>query len=163
MRYEQGEARDCPLEDVAAMLLRLENGAIGTFTTSQMAAGRKCAIDLQIYGTEAGLTWNHEQPSQLWWGQRHAANQLQWESPVQQNQLSAGFAQLPSGHPMGYHDAMHNLFRCYYDAIVGRTPIGLYPSFEEGLRQVAIVEAAVASAAQGAWVNVETECFAETT
>ncbi|MCB1136519.1 MAG: Gfo/Idh/MocA family oxidoreductase, partial [Chlamydiia bacterium] len=155
-RHNGSKTVDCPLEDVGALLIRLEGGAVGTFCTSQMAAGRKCAIDLQIYGSESSLTWNHEQPSQLWTGNRRGANQLFWESPVLQSPVTRPFAQLPSGHPMGYHDAMYNLFRCYYDAILGRPAWAPYPTFAEGMRQVAIVEAAVNSSQQNAWADVNT-------
>ncbi|MEI6916565.1 MAG: Gfo/Idh/MocA family oxidoreductase, partial [Armatimonadota bacterium] len=45
------EYEDVPvtLDDYASLLIRFENGVTGTFTTSQLAAGRKCNIEVQVY------------------------------------------------------------------------------------------------------------------
>ncbi len=98
-------------------MIRFENDARGMFTTAQVCAGRKCNIDVQIYGTEKSLAWNHERPGELWIGKREEGNEIFFESPLLQNESTRHYATLPSGHPMGYRDAIVNLFRDYYKAI----------------------------------------------
>ena len=64
--------------------MRFDNGASGTFTTSQLAAGRKCNIDIQVYGAKGSLAWNHERAAELWLGHRNEPNQIFFESPILQ-------------------------------------------------------------------------------
>jgi predicted dehydrogenase len=151
-RMPGGASVKCPLEDIGAVLFRLEDGGIGTFITTQMAPGRKCAIDLHVYGTKSGLSWSHERANELWMGQQLAPNAVLTESPILQAESTQCYSLLPAGHPMGYHDAMYNLFREYYRAVNGGR--GYYPSFEAGLAMLEVVEAAVESVHTRRWVQV---------
>ncbi len=160
------KAAEADLEDVAvtldeygALLLRFEGGATGTFTTSQLAAGRKCALDLQVYGSDGSLAWTHERPAELWLGHRHAPNQVLIESPLLQDESTRRFARLPSGHPMGYMDAVYNLFAEFYRAVAevraGRPAAGGVPDFAAGHLEMRVLEAALASRDAGAWTRVK--------
>lgn len=147
------------LDEYGAMLLRFENGASGTFTTSQLAAGRKCNIDIQIYGADGALAWNHERAAELWLGHRNAPNQIFFESPILQAEATRRYAKLPSGHPMGYMDAMLNLFSDFYGAIALRQAnqkvAYRYPDFEAGHAEMRVLEAAIASRQSGTWAKVD--------
>ncbi len=147
------------LEDYGSLLMRFENGARGTFTTSELAAGRKCDIEIEVYGSESSLAWRHERSSELWLGHRDKANELFFESPLLQHEETRRFARLPSGHPTGYHDAIYNLFADYYsflDSKNSESTIKLdFPDFEAGHRGMLILEAALASKEKGAWVAVD--------
>ncbi|MCE5198739.1 MAG: Gfo/Idh/MocA family oxidoreductase [Armatimonadota bacterium] len=149
---------DITLDEYGAMLLRFENGASGTFTTSQLAAGRKCNIDLQVYGSEGSLAWNHERSAELWVGHRNEANQLFFESPIMQTPETRHYAKLPSGHPMGYMDAVLNLFSDFYKAIdlkrEGKSLDYNYPDFEAGHNEMLVLEAAIRSNQEKAWAEV---------
>lgn len=146
------------LEEYGALLLRFDNGASGTFTTSQLAAGRKCNIDLQIYGSNGSLAWNHERSAELWLGHRDGPNQIFFESPNLQAPETRRFAKLPSGHPMGYMDAVLNLFNDFYKALElrekGKKPDFRYPDFQAGHAEMLILEAAIRSRQHGTWVKV---------
>jgi predicted dehydrogenase len=160
-RQSAADVQDVPVEvdDYGAVLLRFENGAAGAFMASQLCAGRKCTIDLQVYGSQAAFAWNHENPSRLWIGRREQANELFIENPLQQQPSTARFARLPSGHPMGYFDTMYNLFADFYQAIrlkeAGQAPGYTWPDFQDGFEEMAIVEAVLKSHAEGRWVRVE--------
>ncbi|MFH2069243.1 MAG: Gfo/Idh/MocA family oxidoreductase [Candidatus Omnitrophota bacterium] len=147
------------LDEYGALLLRFDNGACGTFTTSQLAAGRKCNIDLQIYGSESSLAWNHERSAELWIGHRDEPNQIFFESPNLQAPETRRFARLPSGHPMGYMDAILNLFKDFYTAIElrekNRKPGFRHPDFQAGHEEMLILEAAIRSRRKGAWAKVK--------
>jgi predicted dehydrogenase len=146
------------LEDYGSVLLHFDNGARGATTVSQLCAGRKCTIDIQVYGSGAGIAWNHEQPSTIWTGQRDRSCEELRENPLLQDPSTSRFARLPSGHPMGYFDAVYNLFSDFYmnvDARMGKGGAEVaIPDFETGYYQMRIIEAAVASNAQKRWVTV---------
>jgi len=124
-----------------------------------MAAGRKCNIDLQVYGSKSSLAWNHERSAELWLGRRDEPNQIFFESPNLQSAETRRFARLPSGHPMGYMDAILNLFRDFYTAIElkqeGKKPDFRHPDFREGHAEMLILEAAIRSRENGGWAKVE--------
>ncbi|MDD5678731.1 MAG: Gfo/Idh/MocA family oxidoreductase [Kiritimatiellae bacterium] len=146
------------LDEYGAMLLRFENGVNGTFTTSQLAAGRKCNIDIQVYGAKGSLAWNHERSAELWLGHRNEPNQIFFESPNLQAESTRRYAKLPSGHPMGHMDAVLNLFGDFYGAIAlrqARRPVTYrYPNFEAGHDEMRVLEAAIASRKSGTWAKV---------
>ena len=148
----------CDLDDYGALLIRLSNGARGVFMTSSLCAGRKVRIELEVYGSKESLCWNHERSSELFVGHRDKPNEILIESPLLQKESSRKYALLPSGHPMGYHDAIFNLFCDYYDA-VGRNVSGKkgtsnYPTFADATCELKLVEAALKSARTGKWVDV---------
>ena len=147
------------LEDYAAILFRLSNGAPGSFTTCQAAIGRRSDTEFQIYGSKCSLAWNHRRPSELWIGWRERPNETLIESPVLQDPASAVYVSLPSGHPMGYHDAVLNLFKDFYAAVKSagaehpRTPPR--PTFRTGWEEMRILEAVVRSSRTRAWAKVD--------
>lgn len=148
------------VDDYGAVLCRFDNGAAGSFMACQLCAGRKCTIDLQVYGTKASLAWNHERPSELWIGHRDQANQNLIEGPQLQNARTARYARLPSGHPMGYFDAVYNLFSDFYRTIEnqrcgeGEEFSAPLPTFEDGYYETAVVEAILKSHETHTWCKV---------
>jgi predicted dehydrogenase len=146
------------VEDYGSILVHFDSGASGVFTVSQLCAGRKCWIDLQVYGFKAGLAWNHERSTQLWIGHRSQANQFLMESPQLQLPETKRYALLPTGHPIGYHDAVYNMFRDFYLnlglKLDGREPTHPLPDFAEGHRELLITEAILQSHQEKRWVEV---------
>ena len=146
------------VEDYGSVLLHFANGASGVFTVSQLAAGKKCAIDVQVYGSQSALRWNHEQPTELWLGHRDKPNEVLMESPQLQQAESKRYALLPTGHPMGYHDAVYNLFTDFYENLhlnnQGKALTIPLPDFWEGHREVLITEAILQSHREKRWVRV---------
>ncbi len=154
----EAEEVDVPLDDYAAMFIRLDNGARGNFTTCQVAAGRKVDIELQVFGSKESYAWNHVHPNALWIGHRERGNETFYESSQLQAPETRKYAALPTGHPMGYHDAVYNLFRDYYNALAakreGKAFTVDFPDFETGHRAMCIIDAAIESSRSGKWVNV---------
>ena len=146
------------LDDYAALFLKLSNGARGNFTTCQAAAGRKVDIELQIFGSKESYAWSHVHPNALWIGHREKANEVFYESSQLQAEETRKYAGLPTGHPMGYHDAVFNLFRDYYEALAakrgGRPYCATFPDFRTGHELMCVIDAAVESDRTGRWVKV---------
>lgn len=152
---------DVPIEvdDYGAVLVRFDNGAAGSFMACQLSAGRKCTIDLQVYGAKAALAWNHEHPAELWIGHRERANEILIEGPQLQHNSTAQYARLPSGHPMGYYDAVYNLFSDFYAAIASKASGDAFdrplPSFLDGSHEVTLVDAILRSHQTRSWISVK--------
>jgi predicted dehydrogenase len=124
---------------------------------SQICAGARNGLKLQVYGEKGGLTWSHERPNEL---------TVDWlEGPTQVLHAGSGYlgaaaraaTRLPTGHPEGFIEAFANLYRDFADAIVaGHGAPGLVPGINEGVRGMAFVETAVAASREGAgWVDLE--------
>ncbi len=134
-----------PLEHFAALLLRLEGGVKGSLVLSAGAAGRKNQLLFECEGDGGGLTWDQEEPNTLLARGREATRIVPKDA--------GPLARYPAGHAEGYGDAFRNLFTDVYRAIAGE-PHDPYPTFADGRRGIAILEAAVQSAREGRWVEV---------
>jgi len=140
-------------EDFGATLFRMGK-ARGTMTASQVSAGRKNGLVLEIYGTKGGATWRQECPEELWLGHRDAPNQILLKDPSLLNETARGFADYPGGHAEGYPDTFKQLFRRFYASIADSTLTPDYPVLADGLRQMKILDAELASHKSRAWVSV---------
>jgi len=146
------------LEDYSAILFRLSNGAPGSFTTSQVCAGRKSDTEIQVYGSKCSYAWNHKRSNELWIGYRDKPNEILIESPVLQGKSTAKYATLPAGHPLGYRDAVLNLFKDFYSAILnGESKSSSRPNFETGYDEMKILDAVVESNRERRWVSLKSE------
>ncbi len=145
-------------EDYAAVLLRFQGRAHGSFTVSQVAAGRKNLLQIEIYGTKKAMAWNTENPNELWIGRRDGNNETIIKDPSLLDASARPFADLPGGHTEGFDDAIKQTMRLIYNYIAqdGLTK-GVVPdfaTFAHGLRELRLCEAIVRSARNRQWVNV---------
>ena len=140
-------------EDFGATLFRMGR-ARGTMTASQVSAGRKNGLVLEIYGTKGGATWRQECPEELWLGHRDAPNQILLKDPSLLDEKARAFADYPGGHAEGYPDTHKQLFRRFYASIADSALTPDYPVFADGLRQMKILDAELASHKNRAWVSV---------
>jgi len=150
-----GETVDTPIitEDFGMTMFRMGK-ARGAMTASQVSAGRKNGLVLEIYGTKGGATWRQEAPEELWLGHRDAPNQVLMKDPSLLGEQARGFADYPGGHAEGYPDTFKQLFRRFYASIADASLTPDYPQMADGLRQMKILEAELASAKSRAWVDV---------
>jgi predicted dehydrogenase len=142
-------------EDFASVLLEFETGVRGNLAVSQVAAGRKNCIRLEIYGSRKSAWWNSEQPEQLGFGNRDEANEVVIRNTPAFGTGAAGYMDYPAGHVEGFPDTFKMLFRHVYEAIAGkgRKP-WLFADVEDGQREVAICEAILRSHKRRGWVKV---------
>ena len=141
-------------EDFCSMIFRLGERARGAMTVSQISAGRKNRLFLEIYGTKSSLVWDGEQPDQLWIGQRNSPNGLVVKDPVLLKEKARSYADLPGGHSEGYDDTFKQVFRRFYRTVADRNAPVEYPTFVDGLRQLEILDAVLESSRQQAWVKL---------
>jgi len=142
-------------DDFGSVLLRLGPRARGAFTVSQMSAGRKNMFSIEIYGSQAGASWNQERPDELWIGHRNSPNQVIIKDPSLFYPAAASFADLPGGHSEGYDDTHKQVFKRFYARIADPAAPLEYPTFEDGLWGMQLLEKVAESAAKRAWVYTE--------
>lgn len=148
-------------EDFASVLVRFEDGARGVFSVSQVSAGRKNGLELNIDGSKAALAWQQERPNELWIGNRSAPNSKLLKDPSLLDESIRHYAALPGGHGEAWADAFRNLVRNIYSFIAeGRSMTKDakridFPTFADGLESNRLVEAITKSAkAGGKWVKI---------
>jgi len=141
-------------EDFGAVVFRMGDRTRGVFTASQVAAGRKNSLRIEIYGTKAGVAWDGEKPDELWIGYRNSPNQIIVKDPSLMKPAARGYADLPGGHSEGYDDTFKQVFRRFYASIADPSAKPEYPQFVDGLRQLTILEAELKSTGAHGWVDV---------
>ncbi len=142
-------------EDYATVMLRLDNGNKGVITVSQVSAGRKNRLSLEIAGSKQTFAWNSESPNELWIGRRDAANQVLMRDPSLSDKESAALISFPGGHNEGFPDTSKQMFKEVYENIRKGTMEGAkFPTFEDGLRELILCESILESNEKQGWVKV---------
>jgi predicted dehydrogenase len=153
------------VDDVASALLRFRNGARGTFTVTQAAAGGENDIRLRVCGEKGLVEWNHRDASYLLVSVQGEAPRLLGRGDPWLPAAAPGTARAPRGHPEGLREA----FATLYDELaedrmlrsLGETPPApLYPTIADGVHTMAFIEACVRSSSERAWVDVPAEAGA---
>ncbi len=142
-------------EDFGMVMLHLGDRARGAFTVSQVAAGRKNKFAFEIFGTKAGVAWDQEQPDTLWIGHRNDPNQIIIKDASLFYPEAATFADLPGGHSEGYDDSHKQVFKRFYARVADPSAPIDYPTFEDGLHGMILLDAVARSAEKRAWVDVQ--------
>jgi predicted dehydrogenase len=147
-------------EDMAAVLFRCSSGATGSCTISQVSAGRKNRLWLEISTRDATFAWNQEEPNEMWIGRRDRADEKLVRDPSLLGGDAAALARFPGGHQEGWPDAFRNLMDDVYAAVRSHASdephAATFATFREAAQVQRIVEAIVRSDRTGAWVDVET-------
>ncbi|BDF58071.1 dehydrogenase [Christensenellaceae bacterium] len=151
---------DVPIntEDYASVLLKFDNGAHGSMTVNQVAAGRKNRIWFEIYGSKKSIAINTERPNEMWIGERDEANHILMKDPSLMHAEAAKLVSYPGGHNEGFPDTIKQFATKFYNYVrsegykTGATPE--FPTFEAGLRELQLCEAIVESAKQEKWLSL---------
>jgi predicted dehydrogenase len=141
-------------EDYGAVIFQMGERTRGSVTASQVSAGRKNRLSIEINGTRASVGWNQERPDELWVGHRDTGNEIIVKDPSLLKPAARTFADLPGGHSEGYDDTFKQVFRRFYASVREEVSPPEYPQFVDGLRQLNIVHTALASSRTRSWVAV---------
>lgn len=145
--------------DYASALLRLSNGARGSFWVTQAAAGVENGLRIRVSGSLGSLEWAQEHPQVLQFKPLDAPAQVRTPNGPGTLPLAVRASRIVAGHPEGFHEAFANLYTDAADAIAARRvgqladPLSLhFPNATDGLHGIRFVTAAVVSSQnQGAW------------
>lgn len=144
-------------DDGAGILLRFEDGTRGQTAISQVSAGRKNSVSIEVDGSESALSWRSEDPDNLWIGHRGGPNEVLARDPSLLAPEAARVTAYPAGHVEGYPDTFRALFNEVYKDVASGGPSAdpTYPTFADGHDAVCVTEAVARSAQEERWISVE--------
>ena len=140
-------------EDYVAMMIRLDNGVVGTMESSRVSVGPRAEYVIEVYGTEGSLRWNFERLNELeiCIGRE---NEFQGYTRVMAGPTFPSFSRFQpgAGTSMGFDDfKMVESAQFIQSVLTGKQ---LSPSVADGWAAAEVDEATVASAADGMWHDV---------
>ncbi|HEU0205907.1 MAG TPA: Gfo/Idh/MocA family oxidoreductase [Pseudolysinimonas sp.] len=150
------EAHEVDTEDAANVLLHFAGGARGAVTVSQVSAGRKNRIALEISAAAASLSWNGERPDELWIGHRDRPNELLMRDPALLSEDASAVVAVPGGHAEGFENTFAAMYREVYTDVLHGGPSARpnYATFADGHQENLILDAIAESARTGQWTSV---------
>ncbi len=142
------------VDDDSNFLAQFKNGSIGVFESSRFAGGRRNFNNFQIYGSKGSLAWNMERMNELEIYDRTEASVNQGFKTVMVTEADHPYvgAWWPPGHIIGYeHTFVHALWDFLSCLESDRMP---EPSFKEGVKVQAVLDAVERSAKSRKWEKV---------
>jgi len=141
-------------EDFGAVIFRMGSRTRGSVVASQVSAGRKNRLAIEVYGSKASVAWDQERPNELWIGHRDTGNQIILKDPALLKPEARAYADLPGGHAEGYDDTFKQMFRRFYSSISDPEIPPEYPQFIDGLWQLTILKAEFESHRTRGWIDL---------
>ena len=150
--------------DFAGAMLRMTNGARGSFWVTQAAAGVENGLRIRVSGSLGSLEWMQEHPQALTYKPLDGPSQNRTPNGPGTLPLAARSSRIVAGHPEGFHEGFANLYSDAAEAMAARRtgkapdPLAMhFPNSLDGLLGIRFVDAVVRSSARnGAW----TDCLA---
>jgi predicted dehydrogenase len=148
---------DVTTEDSALILFRTAKDVAGSAVISQLSAGRKNRLWVEVDGMRQSAVFDQELSEQLQLGDDEGIRTLV-RDPNHGSSEQRRLAMLPAGHAQGYAQCFEGYVADSYAAIAaqagdGERPEGL-PTFADGARAAVICDAMLRSAAERTWVDV---------
>jgi predicted dehydrogenase len=141
-------------EDCGSVIFRMGERTRGSMSASQISAGRKNRLGIEVCGSKASVAWSQERPDELWVGHRDAGNQIFVKDPSLLKPEASKFADLPGGHSEGYDDTFKQVFRRFYASIREASRVREFPQYSDGLRQLRILNTILESNRTRGWIDV---------
>src|SRR5215216_4146997 len=148
-----GGTGEVTVDDAAAFLARFENGAMGTFEATRLAPGRRNHNAFEINGSGGSLAFDLERMNELCVYFEDDEPDVKGFRTVLVTEPEHPFmgAWWPPGHIIGYEHTFVHTIRDLLDGIVaGKSPA---PSFEDGYRCQAVLDAVERSAESRSWTE----------
>lgn len=142
------------VEDASFMLAEFDNGALGSFEATRFAPGRKNYNAIEIYGGKGSLAFNLERMNEL----RYFSVDDPAHAQGFRDILATGAAHpcvgawWPPGHIIGYEHTFVHAMADFLRAIGAGQPVR--PNFEDGVKEMRVLEAGLESAAAGRRVAI---------
>ncbi len=142
------------VDDRAALLARFVDGTVGTFEASRLAAGRKAANTVEVYGEQGSLRFNQERLNELEFYAVSDPPHLQGSRTILVTEPSHPYvaAWWPPGHIIGWeHTFVHQLRDFIIAAVTGAR---FDPDFAAGAACQRVLDAAERSLTSRTWTQV---------
>lgn len=148
------------LDDDGNVLFRLENGAKGSLSFSQIALGEENNLAISVYGDKGSFTWRQENPNELVTRWLDKPKTIYTPNGVHTCATASNYSRIPAGHPEGYLEAFANIYKNfaihlnnYLEGKKDSQPN--YPGIKEGVRGMQFIYACVNSSEDNsAWKKI---------
>jgi predicted dehydrogenase len=149
------------IDDDANLLVHYRGGAKGVLFCSQISVGEENRLSLRVYGTDASLEWQQQEPNILL--VRHGDGPMEVYKPGHPflSPAAKHATRLPSGHPEAFFEAFANVYANAMRTIAARLsgeppdPLDLdFPTVDDGLAGVRFILSTLESGRRGGWVEV---------
>ena len=146
-------------EDVGNVLLKFANGARGVMWVSQVTAGRKNCLRVELTGRKHAAAWDSERPNEIWLGHRDRPSELLLRDPALLSRTARKYTDYPGGHNEGFPDTFKQCFRAFYGSLARGDFLtaGLFPSLEDGHYEILVCEAILKSHRERRWIDIGEE------
>jgi predicted dehydrogenase len=142
------------VDDALSFMTRFENGAMGNFTATRFATGRKNFLRMEIFGSEGSIYFNLERLNELDFFSRNDEEGMQGFRNIVVTEKSHPYLNKwwPPGHILGWeHTFIHEIGDLLSAINKGE---GVKPDFWDGYRCQQILDAAWVSSENNKWVDI---------
>src|SRR6478609_366366 len=145
------EMGDVTVDDSAHFLAKFDSGATGTFEVTRLAPGRRNYNSFEINGSKGSIVFNLERLNEL---EVYFVDDPEGEQGFRKILVTDGSHPYvghwwPSGHIIGWE---HTFTHAISDLMTGiKTGVNPAPSFADGFKCQAILDAVERSSASGSW------------
>jgi len=141
------------IDDDTNMLLRMENGAKGYLSSSQICTGEDQDLSLHIYGSKAGLVWKHSQPNLL--SIKYPDFREEAIKGLDRENEDKSEVNIP-GHSPYFTEAFQRIYEGFFDTILNKdSKKGFVKAdIEDGVRGMLFIEKALQSSDERKWVEL---------
>jgi predicted dehydrogenase len=142
------------VDDAAFMVAEFENGALGSFSASRFALGRKNFNVFEIYGSRGALAFDIERMNELQLFSAADPESAQGFRTIQATEAVHPYmkAWWPPGHIIGYEHGFVHAVADFLRAVDSGGPIA--PNFDDGVKIMQVLCSALESARTGHRVEV---------
>lgn len=147
------------LDDDCNEFVRLNNGAAGVISASQVAAGELNEVRVRIYGENGCVDWRQQDPNKLVVRWADGPEEIRHAAAGYLSADSRGVGRLPAGHPEGYIEAFAVLYREFADGMAAwqrgeKNPLpATLPGIVAAVRGMRYIERTIESSRKEGWVE----------
>jgi predicted dehydrogenase len=143
------------VDDAVSFIGRFVNGAMASLEATRFGLGRKNHIAFEINGDKGSLYFDFEDMNRLkFYSANSAAGRQGFTNIIVTDREEHPFMQhwWPPGHLLGYEHTFIHTFADFIQAVVDHESV--HPTFLDGARCMAVMEAVADSSAGRKWVRV---------
>ena len=149
-----GKQGKVSVDDAVSMIGRFRNGAMANLEATRFAHGRKNSLTLEINGSAGSLVFDLEELNRLRFYNAADREDCRGFRDIIVTEPPHPFVKnwWPPGHLIGYeHTFVHTVADFVAAMVAGKS---VQPTFDDGLRNQRVLDAAMKSARTKAWVKV---------
>lgn len=147
---------DVEVDDTVLFLCRYDNGAVGSYEAARQASGNFNHNGFEINGTKGSIKFNFEDMNKLWFFDRTRPREIQgWAEILCTANVHPYVGNYwPDGHLIGYEHGFTSMAFDILQQLDGQQPTVPLPSFTDAYNTQRVLEAAMISATEKRWVEM---------